>query len=412
MNLFRIAWKHIVAKPSATLLSLILFALGVGLISILLLLSQQISDKFDRNLGDIDLVIGAKGSPLQMILCSIYQIDNPTGNIGVGEAKAFLNPKHPLIKKAIPLGIGDSHKSYRIVGTTPDYLDIYKAEIAEGNLWKEDFEVTIGATVANALGLKIGDQFVSSHGFNVGDLEHDEHQFVVKSILKPSGSVLDQLILTNLSSIWKSHHTEGHAHHEGSVNSVDSLLQEKYFEEELTSILVFYRNKTDFRSLNLIRGINDNTDMMAASPPYETSRLFEMMRTGEDALRVLAIAIVFVSALSVFLSLWGSLRDRRYELSIMRVMGAGPGRLFFLLIIEGIFLSLMGFLLGMLLSHVGMGVLARYMESTYQYDFNAFIFLPEELFLLIGALIIGFISAVIPAASAARTEISTTLGQK
>ncbi|MEM6724484.1 MAG: FtsX-like permease family protein [Bacteroidota bacterium] len=412
MNLIRIAWKHIIAKPSATLMSLLLFGLGVGLISMLLLLTTQLQDKFERNLGNIDLVIGAKGSPLQLILCSIYQIDNPTGNIGVGEAKAFLNPKHPLIIKAIPLGIGDNFREYRIVGTTPEYLDVYQAELLEGNIWKEDFEATIGATVARDLGLKIGDTFFSSHGFNADDMEHDEFQFVVKSILKPSGTVIDKLILTNLSSIWKSHHTEGHVHYEESVNSIDSLLQEKYFEEELTSILVFYKNKTDYRSLNLLRGINENTGMMAASPAYRTARLFEMMGSATFALRMLAIAIVIVSAVSVFLSLYGSLRERRYELAIMRVMGSSRTRLFFLLIIEGVFLSLIGFVFGILLSHLGMEVLARYMESSYQYDFSGFIFLKEELFLLAGALIIGFLSAAIPAAFAAGTEISGTLGQK
>ena len=155
MNILLLSWKNLINKPLSMLLSLVLFALGVGLISMLVILNTQLQEKFDKNLADIDLVIGAKGSPLQLILCSMYHIDAPTGNISIQEAKPFLNPNHPLIKKAVPLSLGDSHKGYRIVGTLPSFLELYNAEIGEGEIWEKDFEVTIGAGVANDLNLKV-----------------------------------------------------------------------------------------------------------------------------------------------------------------------------------------------------------------------------------------------------------------
>ena len=168
--------------------------------------NSQLKEKFDNNLAGIDLVIGAKGSPLQMILSSMYHIDNPTGNITIGEAKAFLNPKHPLIKAAVPLSLGDSYRSYRIVGTTDSLISFYNGELGEGNLWKKDFEVVIGRSVQDITGLKIGDTFASSHGFNHDeDLAHDDASFKVVGVLKPSGSVLDQLILTSPSTVWNVH---------------------------------------------------------------------------------------------------------------------------------------------------------------------------------------------------------------
>ena len=122
MTLVGISWKNILFRPFNTLLIIILFALGIGLISFLLLIEKQIQDKFEKNQAGIQLVVGAKGSPLQLILCSMYHIDAPTGNILLKDAAPFLNPKHPIIAKAVPLSLGDSYNGHRIVGTNAGKL--------------------------------------------------------------------------------------------------------------------------------------------------------------------------------------------------------------------------------------------------------------------------------------------------
>ncbi len=422
MNILVLSWKNLINKPLSMLLSLVLFALGVGLISLLVLLNTQLQEKFYRNLADIDLVIGAKGSPLQLILCSMYHIDAPTGNISIKEAKPFLNPKHPLIKKAVPLSLGDSHKGYRIVGTLPSFLDLYNAEVGQGALWEKDFEVTLGAGVANDLNLNLGDKFHSSHGFVLDDnLVHDDgDMFKVVGILNPTGSVADQLILTNTQSIWKTHdHTtpseesqedqdnEGHDHtEENQSHGPKSLIEEE--DQEITSLLVQFKHR-NYQTLNMARSINENTDMQAANPPIEINRLHAMVGVGEDALRYLAMIIVFVSGLSIFISLFDSLRDRRYELALMRVMGASRSKLFALIVLEGMLLAMIGYAIGIFLSHAGMEVLANFMKSSYRYSFSGFVFLKEEIYLLFAALSIGILAAIIPAIQASRTDISETL---
>lgn len=444
-------------------LSLVLFALGVGLISLLLILNKQLQEQFDKNLAGINLVVGAKGSPLQLILSSMYHIDSPTGNIPIKSAKTFLNPKHPLIEQAIPLSMGDSYQGYRIIGTTYDLVDLYDGELAKGNLWRHDLEVNIGATLAAKLALKIGDRFYSSHGLVIDDnLVHDDApQFVVVGIFKPTGSVLDQLILTNTQSIWKVHdshdheeehthdkeghkheehthdHDEGHNHHdegghkheehahshdhdeghkhEGHAHdhehvkttAIDSLIAAE--DKSITSLLIKFKSN-NYRTLNMQRNINENTDLQAATPAFEISRLYSMMGTGTDALRMLAYVIVFVSGLSIFISLFSSLRERKYELALMRVMGSSPAKLFSLIILEGIILAILGYLIGIAFSHLSMEILAKYMSDAYRYSFSGFLFLKEEFFLLIGALAIGFIAAIIPAIQAKNTDISRTLG--
>lgn len=410
MNLLKLSWKNLTNKPLAMTLSLVLFALGIGLISLLMLLEKQLQENFEKNLAGIDLVVGAKGSPLQLILNSMYHIDAPTGNISIKEIKPFLNPKHPLIQQAIPMAMGDSYRGYRIVGTEQGLVDWYEAKVAEGKIWEKNFEVTIGAGVADDLGLKLGDEFRSSHGFVVDDnLEHsDASAFKVVGILEPSGSVMDQLILTTVQSFWLVHeHEEGdHTDHDHAV--VPKPLIEEDETKEITSILVKFKGR-NYQALNMQRSINENTDMQAATPAIEINRLFSLMNTGEQALRILAIVITFVSGLSIFISLFSSLKDRKYELALMRVMGAGPSKLFFLIILEGLILAAMGYAIGILLSHGGMSFVATAMKDAYRYSFSATEFLRQEWYLLIGALAIGFVAAVLPAIQASRTDIAETL---
>ena len=450
MNLLQLSWKNISSKPLNTGLSLLLFALGTGLISLLLNLNHQIEENFNKNLAGIDLVIGAKGSPLQLILCSMYHVDNPTGNVSLEKSRAFLNPRHPLIRLAVPLSLGDSYRGYRITGTTWDILRLYGAKLAEGKLWEKPMEVTIGAAVAKKLHLHIGDSFKSSHGLVEG-LEEHEHDFRVVGILQPTGSVIDQLIMTPTESIWESHqHQEsaatdvqadsaaadhqghghdGHAHEEASHEHVavtpvsyDSLQLQQRAEadrlrlmeatdREITAILVRFRSRTNIQALNLGRNINQNTELMAASPPNEIARLQTNVGVGTEALKAMAWVIIFVSGLSIFISLFSSLKERKYELALLRVMGGSPGTLFRLILLEGLLLSALGYVAGMLMSHLSLSFLAGLLQESYRYSFSGWSFLPAEAGLLLGALATGIAAALIPAWQARRTDISETLSK-
>lgn len=449
MNLLSLSWKNLRFKPLNTSLSILLFALGVGLISLLFLLEKQLQDNFEKNLAGIDLVVGAKGSPLQLILNSMYHIDAPTGNITIKEARPFLNPKHPLIETAVPLAMGDSYKGFRIVGSTQNLVDLYEGELAEGALWGKDFEVTLGATAAKDLGLKIGDRFQSSHGFDDNeDLAHaDAEAFKVVGILAPTGAVVDQLIMTTPQSYWHVHdhsgaevatETEeeeddhdheghehegeeghdhdhedghdhaGHDHDDHDHNETPKPLMEEADDKDITSILIKFKGR-NFQALNMGRNINENTDLQAATPAIEINRVFAQMDQGERVLRILGIVIVIVSALSIFISLYSSLKERQYELALLRVMGAGPGKLFLLIVLEGLLLAGIGYGLGILMSHFSMEMIANFMKDSYRYSFSGWEFLEQEYFLLLGALIIGFLAALIPAIQASKTPIAETL---
>ncbi|NJL73878.1 MAG: ABC transporter permease [Saprospiraceae bacterium] len=438
MNLLQLSWRNLIHHPLASSLSLILFALGIGLVSLLFLLQSQLQNNFEKNLASVDLVVGAKGSPLQLILSSMYHIDAPTGNVSLGEARPFLNPKHPLIEKAIPLSLGDSYQGYRIVGTDQNILGLYGAEIGAGKTWEYHFEAVIGATVAADPNLKLtlGSTFKGGHGLVKDvDLEHTEAEaFEVVGILKPTGTVIDQLILTTTQSFWLVHAHEEHeatSEEEQAIDSTETLshhdshdheehdhkvtpkpLLEEEDENEITALLLKFKSKMSFQSLNMLRGINENTDLQAASPAIEINRLFDLMSSGEEALRILAFVIVFVSGLSIFISLFSSLRERKYELALMRVMGASRTTLLMLIVLEGLLLAFVGYLIGIALSHGGMQLIAGFMQDKYRYSFTGLTFLKEEVWLFAGALLIGLIAAILPAVQAARTDISDTLVQQ
>lgn len=400
--MLKLSFKNIFQKPLNAILSLLLFALGTGLISLLLLVNKQLEEKFDKNLANIDLVLGAKGSPLQLILCAMYHIDAPTGNIKLEEVKPFLNPNHPLFSAAVPLSLGDSYQGHRIVGTNTSFSALYDAKIKEGRFFEKTLEVTLGANVAAILKLKIGDTFKSNHGLVNDGLDHEhEQKFQVVGILEPTDAVIDELILTPLESIWAVHEQE-----HGEEDTQDAHKAE---EKMITSLLLKYRSKTNFQALNLPRNINENTNMQAASPAIELNRLYSMMGVGEKTLRVLAIVIILVSGISIFIALFNSLKERKYELSLLRIMGASKQKLFFLILFEAFFLSLLGCVIGLLFSHLAMKIIAGQMQNAYRYTFDANRFLPEEMYLLFAAVGIALLAGLIPAIMAYRTAIAKVL---
>ena len=440
MNIFKLSWKNILAKPLNSLMSVLLFSLSIGLITFLLLFNHQFKKGLDNNLAGVDLVIGAKGSPLQLILNSMYHIDAPTGNINLANAGPFLNPAHPLLSTAIPLSLGDSYGAFRIVGAPQSILPFYNADKIQGSIYKKDFEVVAGSIVAEKLHLHVGDEFFSTHGLEDNpDLAHDHgNPFVITGILQPSGTVLDQLILTTPQTVWKVHEHdstqssdshEGHDHPEGAHEHVslpvtildtneiralsDSIISDlrRNSEKDITSMLLRFKSRTNIQSLNLLRNINVNTDMMAASPALEINRLYAMMGSGADAISYIAILIAIVAAISIFISLYSSLKERRYEMAIMRVNGATPSNIFQMIVGEGLWISIMGLLFGLLLGHGGIFLAGKILEKSYRYQFTGAIWLPQEFYIIAGAIVIGIIAAAIPAFQGSRTELHSTLAE-
>jgi putative ABC transport system permease protein len=405
MSIFSLVWSYLKAKPLNTALNIFLLSLGVSVITLLLVVSRQLEERVANNTKGIDLVVGAKGSPLQLILCNIFHIDFPTGNINLREAEKLAN--HRLVKNAIPLALGDSYMNFRIIGTSQAYAELYQAELLAGDWWKEELEVTLGANVAALSKLQMGSTFESAHGLTKEGHAHEESTYKVVGILKPTGSVIDNLILTQITSVW-------HVHEEGEEKSnmnqpIELKLipgyQLKDSTKEITALLIKYKNP--IAAIQLPRLINTQTNMQAASPAFESARLFTILGSAKTVLMGLAYLLVFISALSIFIALYNSLKERKYDLAIMRSMGASRFKLWSSMVLEGISLTFLGTIGGLLLAHLMLFVFIQTIgDKTGLAPFQLYI---EEAFLLVGGVLLGLLCSLLPAWQAYRTDIHKVL---
>lgn len=377
---FYIAWRNIVFYKSTTVLNILLFTIAATMISAVLLINHQAESILKNNVRNIDLVVGAKGSPMQIILSGLFHIDNPTGNIAYEEAQKFM--RHPLVEKAIPLSIGDSYQNHRIVGTDTSFIRHYEMTLQSGNWFQAPFEVVVGSVVAKSSSLQIGDEFHSAHGLQ-GDLHtHDHKHYRVVGIAEPTHSVADFLILTSTESVWRMH----------DIDPTSDQL-------EITNLLIAYKSPAAMAQLP--RQIQNETAMVAASPAKETARLLGMIGVGADVVFYLAAVFVLLAALSLFLGLLNALKNRQGELFIMRGMGASRTTVLSSIISEGVIVALLGTLPGILIGH-GVVTLFGSLQEAGQIGVSGSTFLPEVLVLIPAAIGLGILVALIPGVSAYR----------
>jgi putative ABC transport system permease protein len=281
-------------------------------------------------------------------------------------------------------------------------------------------EVTVGSGAATALQLKLGDSFASTHGLTQDGHAHDEQKFVVRGILKRTNTVIDNLILTNVESIWRVHdvhqeedhedHAEENHHHDTTAFVPSPLVSSVGIGDstkEITSMLIRYRSPMG--AIQMLRWVNGQSSLQAASPAFETARLFSILGVGVDILKGFAYVLIFISGLSIFIALYNSLKERKYDLAIMRSMGASRGKLLITILLEGSVLTFLGSVIGLLTGHGVLLLMSNILEETQKAGISGLVFYPEEWIILVGSLLLGIISAVIPAIQAYRTDISKVL---
>ena len=396
-NAFFLARAYLRERALATALNVMLLALGVGTIIALLLTLHEAETRMERDSAGIDLVVGAKGSPLQMVLSSVFALDVPTGNIPMREAAALL--KNPLIKRAVPLALGDSYRAFRIVGTEPAYTELYGAKPNAGRLWQQPLEVVLGATVARESGLRVGAKFAGAHGLGTGGGTHDTAPFEVVGILAETGAVIDRLILTSVESIWLAH---DHADASHTPDTDDP-------EDEVTAYLVQYASP--IAAASFPRRVNASSSLQAASPALETARLFALLGVGISTFKVFAAIMMIAAALGIFVGLMSALNTQLRDLALLRVLGATPATVFLTLIMQGLMLGLMGVILGVVLGHVGAYAISLSLAAAQQVPVAGFKMLAAEFWVALSALGLGLLAALYPAWRAYHRAAPQTLAE-
>lgn len=466
MGIIRLSISKIRFNALETGISVWLFALGIGMMSLVILMERNIREQFSKNLAGIDLVAGAKGSPMQLLLSTVFHLDTPTGNIRVSEAEMITG--NPLVEKTIPISLGDSYQGFRIVGTTPAYGDLYQASLAAGSWFDVPFEAVAGAEVAKRTGITSGDHIAGRHGFSDHGHLHDEDLYVITGVLQPTGTIIDRLILTSVETYQlihshpahsedhdseHDHHGEVHPGHDPDIEKHDvdvgddqaghhhthteacdhddeehqwqiliekldaredlsmeemelyrkrsGQLQEKPSDPsgQITALLIFYRSP--MAAIQLPRLINEQTRMQAASPALEMHRLFSLIGNGVNALRWLAWIIIIISAVNIFIHLSGTLHRELGEIALIRTLGASRIKVMMLLILQGIWIALAGWLAGWFLSRIIM----PFLPGTSIMGDSLPVFALHDFWLLVYAIAAGILAAIVPAIKAYRSDI-------
>jgi len=391
----RLAWRYLWSSPLTTALNLLLLTLGLAAVTFVLRASAQVEAGLKRDLASIDLVVGAKGSPMQIMLAGVFHLDAPTGNVPL--ATLELLKKQPLVAQAVPLSLGDSFRGHRIAGTTPEYLDLYGAKLGQGALWARPMQAVLGAEVARTSGLKVGDRFAGSHGLAEGGGAHGDHPFEVVGVLAESGSVLDRLVLTDLASVWDVHeeHHAGEAHDEADD------------KREITLALVRYRSP--LAAVMLPRWVNAQDGLQSAAPALETARLMRLVGAGTEVLRGFGVVLLAAAGLSVWVALLHAVRARQGDLAMLRMLGAPASRVAALIALEALLLAGLAALLGLAAGHGLVTVLERLLAERQSLRLGQLGFSDAEWLVPLLAASLALLASAWPAWRAYRLDVTSLL---
>lgn len=403
MNFFFMAWQYLKFRWLVSLLTIFGISTGVALVCAVLALRHESERALSRDAGLYDLVAGGKGSPLQLVLSSVYHLDSPTGNIPYKEYERIRSD--PRVEWAAPVGLGDNYLGYRIIGTEKHFFDLPDREgnlffeLAEGDVFQDRFDVVLGSQVAQASGLEIGDSFFGTHGLiEVAGAEvHRDFPYRVSGILAPSGTAQDRAIFGTLKSVWEIHETEDllHSAIQGSAIMADHKTR------ETTAILV--RLETPGLRLWMADEIREGTDGIAAIPINEIMR-FQQGILGPVQKILLAIAgvVVAVSCLTVLITLHQAAERRRRDIAILRSLGAYRREVATLVFSEGLLLTGGGILLGLLIGHGGMAIAVDYFREATGLILNPWRIPSNELYALLIMALSGALASTFPAISSYR----------
>jgi putative ABC transport system permease protein len=303
------------------------------------------------------------------------------------------------VAQLIPLSLGDSFRGARIVGTTPDYLAHYRVTFAEGRAFNQTMEAVVGAHAAQQGGLKAGSSFIGSHGLGGGGEAHGDTPYRVTGVLAPCGCALDRLIVTNLESVWKVHE---------KVMAVDEE-DRKALEEAREVTMALVRYKSPLAAASFPRYVNTQTEMQAAAPAIEVTRLLRMLGVGSEVLQGIGAVLLLTAALSVFIALWTAVRERRADLAMLRMLGAPPWKVALLVVLEALWLALLASVLGLLAGHALTALVGSVLAAQQSLPLSGWQWIAAEAWIPVAALLAAGAAALLPAASAYRVDVAQLL---
>jgi putative ABC transport system permease protein len=449
MNLVKIVIKNMRQRALATWLTGASVMLGVALAVAILLIKQGVQQRFEQGTLGYEMVVGAKGSPLQLVLNVVYNLDISPGNISWKLFERLRDDNR--VKLAVPFSVGDNYKGFRIVGTTDTFFKDFefepgrKPELAAGRIFNfsEDalksafqeaadrarereakergeevkpapepahverpFEAVVGSTVAQEAGLAVGQTFIAAHGVqpSAEAKEHTENPWTVVGILQPTHTAVDRAIYINLDSFY---HIEGHELRGPTAPEKPEEKDNDPDPGQVSSIVLKLRSP--ITAFGLYREINDREDAQAAFPAAEIRKLFDIVGNIDRLLLAQAILILVVAGVAIAVSIYNSMSERRREIAILRALGARRATIFSIVLLEAVTICLFGAAAGLVGGHVVVGLANGALYKASGFVIPAFHIQPLEWYVLGIAVILGAVAGLGPAFGAYRTDVAKNL---
>lgn len=407
-TLISVAWHSLLSRKKTVLLTFCSLVISIVVLLSVEHIRLQAKDSFNRTISGVDLIVGAPSGQLNLLLYSVFRMGSPTNNIAFESYNMF--KEHDLVKWAIPIALGDSHRSFRVMGTDEAYFEHFRygnkqpLTFNTGEPFEHLFETVIGADVAHALQYKLGDKIVISHGMGATSFtHHDTSPFVIRGILAPTGTPVDKTVHIRLRALEAIHL---------SPNKLTAVIANHDLApqpDNITSVMLGLTNK--FATFTLQRNINNYPDdrLMAILPGVAMAELWSLMSTVENLLRVIALLVLISSLFGLATMLLASMNERRGEIAVLRVLGAGPMVILILILLEALILVALSVM-------TAMGVLTLALLSLKDFlaaEFGLFLshnILSPEIIMMVGMVFIATLMvSIFPGYEAYKNALHTQL---
>ncbi len=412
MIILRLALQSLANRKLTALLTILSIAFSVALLLAVEKVRTGARQSFADTISGTDLIVGARSGGLNLLLYSVFRIGNATNNITWKTYQDIAS--RPEIAWIVPISLGDSHHGFRVMGTVPEYFKLYhyrhsrSLEFASGGPFSDLFDAAIGADVAAQLGYKVGDRIIVAHGLgNVSFLEHDDKPFRVSGILAKTGTPVDRTVHVSLAAIVAIHvDWQSGARIPGQTVSAEEVRHMNLEPKEITAAFIGLKSK--LAAFRLQRAINEYPEepLSAILPGAALQELWGLVGTAETALAAVSGMVVLTALLGMVTMILTTLNERRREMAILRSVGATPVTILSLLVTEAGVLTFFGVALGTILLYAALILLQPYIDRTYGLHIAIDPPTQDQLTVLAGIVIAGFVAGLLPALRAYRLSLA------
>ncbi|MBX2848668.1 MAG: ABC transporter permease [Acidiferrobacterales bacterium] len=408
----KLATKSLLNRKGSVLLTILAMTVSVFVLLGVEHIRHQAKESFANTVSGVDLIVGARSGSLNLLLYSVFRVGSPTNNVTWESYKDISS--HSQVAWSVPISLGDSHKGYRVMGTTQDYFQYFsygnkhKLSFDQGMKFESTFDVVLGAEVANQLGYSLGQEIVLSHGTAATSFSlHDDRPFTIVGVLEPTGTPVDQTLHVSLEGIEAIHIDWNRGVRiPGSGITIKQLEQADLTPDSVTAFLLGLKSR--IATFAVQRQINEyrNEPLLAILPGVALSELWQMMKMLENTLRLISVLVLIAALLGLSAMLLASIRERIQEIQLLRVIGASPKFLFLLIELEALIITLLSTLFGALLLYMCLLFTENFLAADFGLYIETNIFTPNTLMLLLFIVIATLVAVAIPSLSAYRNARS------